>query len=444
MSDSPKPLRPVLLSPAQLHELLQTKVPGCRVLVVAVGANHRPPPDLNFYIPSSVYLPTTAVEAGPDKDQWVPSMMAPGVGNIFPANKLCAVLAAHGIHPTVAGATVIVYSAELQSDPLPAARVVWMLHRLAPTLKFRTLGLLDGGLAGWLAAGFPTTAAPQRPSVPSGFDPAATSASCDGDVAVDACCLATTAEVMTALPGQPIDGRQPPLIVDVRSFNEYAGVDAGEYGYINVPGRIPGSRWGKWGPSTYQGGDWWTAKSVQVEAVLRGDISPGIRPTARLEVKVINLLQFEDMRRLWADCGVSCHSPQADDSAASERTGQAGRRVIFYCGTGWRSALAWFISVAVLQWPMELVANYDGKCTVHERQLHANRCAACQRNAVVLLRRWMAGVLADASRLPQSSSRAWNIRTVSAAQSRCLTWVEFEVAVVHFLGGVAARRVGCL
>jgi 3-mercaptopyruvate sulfurtransferase SseA len=414
MSDPPKPPRPVLFSPAQLHELLQLDVPGDRVLVLAVGADLRPPPDLKFYIPSSLYLPTAAIEAGPDGDQWTPSMMAPGVGNLLPVDKLCAALADHGINPTVAGATVIVYSAGLRSDPLPAARVVWMLHRLAPTLRLRMLGLLDGGLPGWLAAGFATAIAPQQPRLSAGFDRAAASAVCGGDVAVDACCLATTAEVLSALPGQSSDGKEePPLIVDVRSLSEYAGVDAGGYGYINVPGRIPGARWGKWGPTTYQGGDWWTTKSIRVEVGHRADPSPGATQMTQLEVQVITLLQAEDMRRMWADCGVRCFSPQADDSTALDSTGQAGRRVIYYCGTGWRSALAWFISISVLQWPMELVANYDGESTVCERQLHV----ACQQKADVMLRRWMAGVLADASRMPQSSSGSWYIRAVSATQS---------------------------
>eukprot|EP01044_Picomonas_judraskeda_P021591 COSAG03_NODE_5128_length_1334_cov_1.848583_2_plen_172_part_00 len=62
------PPRPVLFSAAQLHELLAQpqaseqpeQAAGRRVLVLAVGANPRPPPDLNLYIPSSVPFPYTS------------------------------------------------------------------------------------------------------------------------------------------------------------------------------------------------------------------------------------------------------------------------------------------------------------------------------------------------------------------------------------------------
>ena len=62
------PPRPVLFSAAQLHELLAQpqaseqpeQAAERRVLVLAVGANPRPPPDLNLYIPSSVPFPYTS------------------------------------------------------------------------------------------------------------------------------------------------------------------------------------------------------------------------------------------------------------------------------------------------------------------------------------------------------------------------------------------------
>jgi 3-mercaptopyruvate sulfurtransferase SseA len=392
--------RPVLLSAAQLRQMLPEPSPEPQppisagpahaapaVLLLAVGATPTPPPAVaahGLWIPTSVYLPTTAIEAGPTAKRPTPVIMTYGDGNLFPADELLAAFTAHGVRR---GGSVVVYSAGLHADPLPAARVVWALHWLAPTLGLKALGLLDGGLPGWLAAGFATAAVPRTLPLPPPQEQARAG---DTSVAVDTSCLATTEEVLAALLRQQ-DSHC--LLVDVRSSDEYTGASSGEYTYIDTPGRIPTAVWGRWGPSTYEGGDWWSVNAVRLErppldnpgstsgascgqaAAPAGSGSGGggggDGGSGRLDLQVITLLPAPEMRRLWADCAPTSYGASAAGVPAAETETAAGpaardalpsggRRIIFYCGSGWRSALAWFIGVAVLDWPLELVANYDG------------------------------------------------------------------------------------
>ena len=111
-----------------------------------------------------------------------------------------------------------------------------------------------------------------------------------------------------------------------------------QYTYISRRGRIPTARWGRWGPSTYTGGDWWTVRTAAIPRC-GGDSDDA----ATEECEVIELLDRERLAELWeGQCGLD---------------GGAGP-LIFYCGSGWRSALAWFLAVAVLGW--EDCRNYDG------------------------------------------------------------------------------------
>eukprot|EP01045_Picozoa_sp_COSAG04_P026677 COSAG04_NODE_3749_length_2560_cov_2.186103_2_plen_245_part_00 len=195
---------PTLVAAPQLRAMLEQQPPP---VVVAVGATPGPP--CARFVPSAAYLPTTAIEAGPDSERWTPEMMEAGHGNILPAAAVLRAVAAAGVVP---GSSVVVYSAGLAADPLPGARLVWALHWLNPTLSLRSLALLDGGLAGWLAAGFPTAPTPHQPPTPPPLPVAP---------AVDTACIATTEEVLAAVSAANGGAAGTAVLVDVRSEAEY-------------------------------------------------------------------------------------------------------------------------------------------------------------------------------------------------------------------------------
>lgn len=114
-----------------------------------------------------------------------------------------------------------------------------------------------------------------------------------------------------------------------------------QYTYISKRGRIPTAAWGRWGPSTYSGGDWWTTRTAYV-FVPGSSVDSGGDASLTEECQVIELLDHARLRDLWeCECGL--------DGSDTH---------IFYCGSGWRSALAWFLAVAVLGW--KNCRNYDG------------------------------------------------------------------------------------
>jgi 3-mercaptopyruvate sulfurtransferase SseA len=105
-------------------------------------------------------------------------------------------------------------------------------------------------------------------------------------------------------------------LADVRSWREFSG---GEHDYpFPLPlGRIPHAHWAHWGPSTYVGGDLFRHET--------GELHPLASTVA-----------------LWSDWGLHLGGRQ---------------RIVFYCGSGWRSAVAWCIARLVGH---EDCASYDG------------------------------------------------------------------------------------
>ncbi len=103
------------------------------------------------------------------------------------------------------------------------------------------------------------------------------------------------------------------IVVDVRSWNEYTGKTTG-YDYMKEKGRIPNSVWGYGGSDPYHMEDF--------------------------EEKGGDLKSLRKIRGLWEKSGIT---PQ--------------KKVIFYCGTGWRASEAFFIA-HLLGWPN--ISVYDG------------------------------------------------------------------------------------
>ena len=90
-----------------------------------------------------------------------------------------------------------------------------------------------------------------------------------------------------------------------------------DYKYPLPRGRIPTAHWGRWGPSTFVAGELYNHAT--------GALHP-IATTAEL----------------WRQRGIAVGSE---------------RRILFYCGSGWRSAVAWCLASLLGHTD---AANYDG------------------------------------------------------------------------------------
>jgi 3-mercaptopyruvate sulfurtransferase SseA len=102
------------------------------------------------------------------------------------------------------------------------------------------------------------------------------------------------------------------IVVDVRSWDEYISKTSG-YDYMKEKGRIPNAVWG------YAGSDPYHMEDYEENGVLK------------------NLEQIE---KLWRESGIT-----------------PDKKVIFYCGTGWRASEAFFIA-HLLGW--QNISVYDG------------------------------------------------------------------------------------
>lgn len=162
----------------------------------------------------------------------------------------------------------------------------------------REVQLLDGGYAAWAAAGHPVERGEKRPGAVSTFG-----SRVPGRREV----FADIEEVKGIL------AKQEGVIVSVRSWAEFTGETSG-YDFIQAKGRIAGAVWG------HAGSD-----KDKMEDYRNPD------GTAR---------PLEEIAARWCAAGIT---PE--------------KRVVFYCGTGWRASEAFFYAYA-LGW--QNIAVYDG------------------------------------------------------------------------------------
>ena len=221
-------------------EWLQRSLPDPAVLVIEAGVSGS---ESALAIPSSTFV---------DLNQWeqpttgISGALPEGAGNLLPAPLLRRAIEAAGVD---VNSSVVVYFNGLDTQlahtaPIGAARLVWALRYAG----VRDVSLLQGGLAAWLAAGFPTVAAHDRPAAVPVEDFFGGDASLEfpGHPELNA----STEEVENAV----CTGG---MLADVRSWEEFVGMKH-DYSYFDALGRIPGAHWAQWGPSTYQGGDLWS------------------------------------------------------------------------------------------------------------------------------------------------------------------------------------------
>ncbi|MFN0109894.1 MAG: sulfurtransferase [Blastocatellia bacterium] len=152
--------------------------------------------------------------------------------------------------------------------------------------------VLNGGVEDWKAAGFPTETTIRTPQ------PVSFSAPVREEL------LATTDYVRTHLNDKI-------QLADVRSREEFIGQISG-YDYVNFKGRIPG-------------------------AINLGNADDSARLYQNADGTLRN---SSEIQRMWAQAGIEKND----------------REVIFYCGSGWRSSLAFLHA-----WTMELehIRNYS-------------------------------------------------------------------------------------
>ena len=165
---------------------------------------------------------------------------------------------------------------------LVAAARVWWVLKYAGVADVR---LLDGGFEMWEALGYPRETVLQTP-VPVAFE-----------ARVNSNLLATTGYVRSNLESQRL------WLADARSEAEFKGNKSG-YQYLDCKGRIPTSI---------------AIGNADDRSALYTRRDGRLRDPAEVDA-------------LWRERGM----------VATKQTGSFDREVIFYCGGGWRSSLAFF------------------------------------------------------------------------------------------------------
>lgn len=246
----------------------------------------------NGHIPGAVHFDTNNVEA---RDYTNP-------GNAFPvsdANEIVWDLVSDDILQTRLAkmgisnnTTVIVYG----KSAIATTRVYWALRYAGVDVRY-----LNGGYEAWIANGGTADVTPHQP-VQAAFA-----------INPQSQLKALTPEIITYVNNYRNNIAQQTVLVDVRSLGEYVGEVTG-YSYdtnITRKGRIPGAVW----------------------AYDADDTPPYYRDNDG------SLRSYTEIRKLWQDRGIT-----------SDKT------VIFYCGTGWRSTLAFFYA-DLMGFPN--IKNYD-------------------------------------------------------------------------------------
>ncbi|MCX8118479.1 MAG: rhodanese-like domain-containing protein [Desulfobacterota bacterium] len=195
----------LIIQPEELKALIDRRVPELRIIDVREKIKY-----LAGHIPGAVNIWRPDIT---DKDHPLPGMMAPQ----RQIEELMARLGVSNHH------TLVIYS-----DGPDAARLWWILAYYG--FPISRMKLLDGGVEGWKAKGYPTEMVPPSTS-PAPFKlPGKTS---------------TTEPLLCGLPEVRGALKDPKKVVlDVRASKEYLGEEA--LTGAAKPGRIPGVKWIEW------------------------------------------------------------------------------------------------------------------------------------------------------------------------------------------------------
>ncbi len=291
-----------LVGPAEVVAWLSHGDGGRTVLLEAHFTSGDHPADPahpnDRHLPGAIQVHPSYIEAGLDAAKYYPRYDAPEDATVLPHADLTKALERLGIAPA---SRVVVYGCE-PDGAMAAARVVWGLL-YAGVAEVR---LLDGGVDAWLACGGQVSSRVETvwgvaASRPEG---------CFSWRAREEY-LATTDHVRWAVACRG----SAAIVVDVRNKGERDGSLIHHYQFFESQGHIP---------TAVHQGDW---KNLLEPS--GGRIGPALA----------------DIQRRWRELGVI------------DAEVEGGRReLIFYCGTGWRSSVA-FLTAKLLGLRAR---NYDG------------------------------------------------------------------------------------
>jgi len=173
--------------------------------------------------------------------------------------------------------------------------------RVASILMYagaRDVRLLDGGFEAWTAAGYDVETKTHEPLPVETFGPT---------IPAYPEYILDTDEVRALL------AHDEAVLVSVQSWSEYVGETSG-YTYMQRKGHIAGALWGH----------------------------PGSEPQGMEHYRNVDdtMRSYREIESVWRDGGIT-----------------SDRRVIFYCGTGWRASEAFFCAY-LMGWPD--ISIYDG------------------------------------------------------------------------------------
>jgi len=295
----------VFITPQQLHAMIKAKTPGLVILEASWGG----PKDYDAgHIPGAVHVNTDEIEY----DDFLPRATTP-------ADKLGRSVTveedrAKGLSETDSlpknwwnlypdkylltalahmGVNVASEAVVYSKDPSAGPRLAWTLLYAG----VKKVHLLSGGAAGWEKAGYElsTTPTARRPLKSFG-----------ADKPLHPEYLITIPQLREKMASGEV------VACDVRTKGEYEGTDA-PYSYIPTKGRIKGAVWAKAGDTL-----------PTMDAYVNADGS---------------YKSPEEVAAMWKAQGITGDKPTA-----------------YYCGTGWRSSLA-FLYAYALGW--KNIANFD-------------------------------------------------------------------------------------
>ena len=249
----------------------------------------RPP---GSHIPGAIQVHPSYLEAGLNRKKYYPFYSSPLDGNLLECNDLAGVLERLGITPD---SRVVIYGTE-PDGAMAAARLAWGLM----VAGVSAIRLLDGGIAAWIEHGG-TTASSVRTVWQVDENAACLGQRRQPEWKLRPEYLATTEEVreLVRQGGSFTGGR----LVDVRRRGEWDGTLTDYYCFYSKAGHIP---------TAIHQGDWDTL------------LEPG---TQKLGPRL------ESVAARWRSLGI------IDSKVENGNTG-----LIFYCGTGWRSSIAFLIA----------------------------------------------------------------------------------------------------
>lgn len=238
------------------------------------------------HLPGAIQIHPSYLEAGLNREKYYPNYENPTEANVLPHSELTQVLEKLGIGPD---SRVVVYG----SDPdgvMAAARLVWGLMYAG----VECVRLLDGGIEAWVEHG-------GRPDlkIKSVWEAAGVGR---GDVPwkVRSGFLATGAEMKDFVRA---GGDRDRRVVDVRTEGEWSGATIKKYPFFSRGGHLP---------KAIHQGDWNN---------LTDGTSRSLGP------------HLEAVERRWRELGI------VDEGVENGTT-----TLIFYCGTGWRSSIAFLVA----------------------------------------------------------------------------------------------------